>query len=106
MLYLIAVIATFPKLYDTDTATKIADKEEYFGSNNFRNIFETLYKKKTGEFFLAGEGGPLTKYAEDCGEMKTFGEAIFPLTTEEAKNWAEVNMSAEDYIDLFGEPEK
>jgi len=94
------------RLYDTETATKIADKEENYGKNNFRNVYETLYRKKTGEFFLAGEGGPLTKYAEDCGGMKSFGEAIFPLSTEEAKTWAEVNMSADAYIDLFGEPEE
>ena len=94
------------KLYDTDTAKAIAGKEENYGKNDYRTFYETLYKKKTGEYFLAGEGGPLTKYAANCNGLKGFGEAIIPLKTEEAKAWVETNLPAEAYIDLFGEPEE
>lgn len=94
------------KLYDTDTAKAIAGKEENYGRNDFRTFCETLYKKKTGEYFLAGKGGPLTKYVDNCNGLKGFGEAIIPLTTKEAKSWVETNLPAKAYIDLFGEPEE
>lgn len=49
------------KKYDTETAREVACKAwGYYGDLNF--VFETLYKKKTGEFFLYGEGGANTSY--------------------------------------------
>ncbi len=94
------------KLYDTETAQLIGGQGNGLGWNNFRNIDEDLYLKKTGEFFLAGEGGALTKYAEDTGHGKCAGEAIFPLTEEEAREWVEQYLDADKYIELFGEPEE
>ena len=34
------------------------------------------------------------------------GEKISPLTVEEAKEWSEDHLSAETYIEVFGEPEE
>ena len=95
------------KMYNTATATPIGRYEYGGGPRNFRWFSETLYRKKTGEFFLAGEGGPRTRYAVDCGNnCVSGGEDIIPLNIEEAKEWAESFLSTDEYILAFGEPEE
>lgn len=96
------------KLYNTETAKCVAGNWTGSLSKRDFNYFEEgLYQKKTKEFFLYGEGGAATKYAEyvkGCGY--TYGEKIIPLSEDEAKEWAEANMDVEDYIELFGECEE
>lgn len=92
------------KKYDTETAEEIASFCNGGGWNDFQHYAETLYKKRTGEFFLYGEGGPMTKYAESCGMNNwSGGEKIMPLGYEQAQKWAEENMDADDYEAVFGE---
>lgn len=89
--------------YDTETAIEIDSFDDKLGSSNFRHIEETLYRKKTGEFFLYGSGGPASKYRVTIGtNWWSGGESIVPLTDDEAKEWAEQHMSAEAYESLFG----
>lgn len=91
------------KLYDTETATKVASCYHGDGPRDFHHYSEALYRKRTGEYFLAGEGGPMTKYARTTGQNSwSGGERIFPLTYEEATAWAETEMDAEDYEAEFG----
>lgn len=59
------------KVYDTNTAKLIGSWDA-----------ETLYQKKTGEFFL-------------------FGNRIMPLSYDSAREWAEEHLDVEDYINLF-----
>lgn len=93
--------------YNTETATEIAVYENDFGRSDFKYMIETLYKKKTGEFFLYGEGGPMSKYAAEAyGGGRTSGEAIVPLTEAETKKWAEEHMDVDAYEELFGEVEE
>lgn len=94
------------KLYDTDTAKEIASYSYgYYG--DFSYIDETLYRKKTGEFFLYGSGGPMTKYSEQRSSNEWgSGEAIIPLDIDEAKEWLEQYGSADAYIDAFGPVEE
>ena len=95
------------KMYNTETATEIVHYNNGLPYSDFNYFEESLYKKKTGEFFLAGSGGAMTKYARHGTDGTSFeGEAIFPLTEAQAKNWAENHMSAEKYILTFGEPEE
>lgn len=92
------------KLYDTATAKEIADREHGEGPRDFHYYCETLYKKRTGEYFLHGEGGPLSRYAVSCGQNQwTGGSRIEPMSYESAKQWAEENMDADDYMAEFGE---
>ena len=91
-------------IYDTATATLIGGNG-YITPNDFRYFYERLYKKANGEYFLCAEGGPLSKYNRSVGTNETSGsETIIPLTTEEARNWAEDNLDADDYIAAFGLP--
>ena len=95
------------KKYDTKTATVIGESGNGLGYRDFNWCEETLYRKKTGEFFLHGEGGPASAYAEHVASGGwTSGETIVPLTIDEAKEWAEDNLSADDYEKIFGEVEE
>ena len=91
------------KIYDTDTAKKIG-YDCYNGSErDFHWWSETLFKKRTGEYFLYGEGGPLSKYAQRYEQRgRVSGESIQPMTYTEATAWAEEHMSADDYMQEFG----
>lgn len=94
------------KLYNTDTA-KLIGGYSYGTPRDFKYIAEDLYKKKTGEFFIAGEGGAMTEYFRQTGQNSySGGEDIFPLTEKEAREWAEEHLTAEEYIEAFGCPEE
>lgn len=92
------------KLYDTCTATRIAScSHGGQGPRDFHYYSESLYRKRTGEYFLHGEGGPLTHYAVTTGQNSwSGGEKIIPLTYKEATEWAEREMDADDYAAEFG----
>lgn len=91
------------KLYDTETATKVASCYHGDGPRDFRHYSEALYRKRTGEYFLAGEGGPMSHYAVTTGTNSwSGGEKIFPLTYKDAREWAEREMDADDYEAEFG----
>ena len=92
-------------MYNTETAEFVGGYQ-YGYPSDFRYVNERLYKKKTGELFLAGEGGPASKYAYDTGDGYCGGNEIVPLTVDEAKAWAERHLSVSKYISLFGEPEE
>ena len=49
------------KLYDTETAKLIGRSYHGEGPRDFRHYSEELYRKRTGEYFLYGEGGPMSR---------------------------------------------
>lgn len=89
------------KLYDTETAKMIASWSNGLGKSDFRGYEENLFLKKTGEFFLYGEGGGLSPYAESVGSGRGYGKKITPLTEEEARQWAETHMEADEYLKIW-----
>ena len=95
------------KMYNTETATYV---DEYSNGNNYSDSSyyrEVLFKKKTGEFFLYGKGGPMSKYIKRTGENEwTGGDAIIPLTEKAAREWVEEYCDADTYCKCFGEPEE
>lgn len=92
------------KLYNTETAERIDNWENMNDYRNFNYFSETMYRKRTGEFFLHGEGGPASPYHERVDQNSYMGgERIRPLTPEEAREWAEEHMDADDYQRVFGE---
>lgn len=93
------------KRYDTASA-KDCGSYYYSNRNDFHYVEETLYQKRTGEFFLYGLGGPASKYAEYDGNMWSAGEKIMPMTVKEAQEWAEENLTADEYEAIFGEVEE
>lgn len=71
------------KRYDTETAKMIKSEVVAWG------MVETLYKKRTGEFFLLHDGSEGGKWIE-----------IFDM--DEAKEWVEEYCSSDTYEALFG----
>lgn len=92
------------KLYDTDTARRLGGD---YGGEGFSHWSEELYQKRTGEYFLYGHGGAMTKYAQALSDNSwSGGEKIMPLTFETARQWAEEHLSADTYAKEFGMPEE
>lgn len=92
------------KLYDTDTAKAIGSwTNNYTG---FHAESERLYRKKTGEYFLYGSGGPMSKYAVSIENGTSGSSKIIPLSENEAKDWAEEHLTADKYIAVFGNVEE
>lgn len=94
------------KLYNTETAQFLTDYYSRFAVNDFNWYREELYIKKTGEYFLYGEGNAMSPYTESCGQSSwTGGSAIIPLTEIEAKKWVERKCN-DDYEEIFGKIEE
>ena len=93
------------KLYDTETAKEMGSWSNAGGWRDFSHMEETLYRKRTGEYFLFGEGGPMSKYAVSQGQNSwSGGREIIPLTAANAREWAEEKLSADEYAEIFGMP--
>lgn len=94
------------RCYNTDTA-KILGGAGYSHPGDFAFWSERLYQKKTGEFFIHGVGGAMSKYSRsvDCNTF-TGGEEIIPLTVKEAQKWVEENLDVEEYERIFDEVEE
>lgn len=91
------------KMYNTETAKRVGyyDNGAY---GSFSHFEETLYRKRTGEFFLHGSGDANSRYRKYYGGYQEGSEEIIPYTKEKAKKWMEQHASAEEYIKVFGEP--
>lgn len=92
------------RVYDTEKAKELGTYANAGSWRDFSHLEETLYRKKTGEFFLFGEGGPMTRYAEAEGQNSwSGGRRIMPMSYDEAREWAEKYLDADDYEAIFGE---
>lgn len=94
------------KVYNTDTAKLLA---EYDSGNrgDFHWYCEELYQKKTGEFFIYGEGNAASPYSQKVDTNTWSGScAIVPMSYDEAREWAEKKLDADEYISIFGEPQE
>lgn len=89
------------KVYDTDTATYIDERDNGRGFTDHRFLRQELYRKRTGEYFLYGEGGGLTPHADTYGDSMGWGEEIIPFSYEQARTWAEVYSEPEVYEQEF-----
>ena len=91
------------KSYDTETAKKVGYWSNNRSFRDFNWVEETLYRKKTGEYFLFGEGGPMSRYSERIGNNGWgAGSCIMPLTFAEATEWAEEHLDGDEYEAIFG----
>lgn len=91
------------KAYDTDTATPVGIWDNGLSSSDFDFCREELFRKKTGEYFLDGDGGARSRYSKWDGGCLYGIEKIVPLSYEQAREWAEEHLSAEEYEAEFGE---
>jgi hypothetical protein len=90
--------------YDTDTACMVGEWENMAYVSDFAYCHEILFRKRNGEYFLYGEGGAASKYAESVGQNQwSGGERIIPLDYDHAREWAEKHLDADEYETEFGE---
>ena len=88
--------------YDTETA-KLVGYTSYSTPGDFGYWREDLYRKRTGEFFIHGQGGPMSKYSERLSENEWgYGHEIRPLSLKEAQVWVEKYLDADTYDEIFG----
>ena len=80
------------KIYNTDTAIEIT-YHSYSNYSDFNYLCETLYKTQKGNYFLHGEGGAASKYAEYISQGTRSGSSvIISMTSVEALTWVEENF--------------
>ena len=92
------------RMYNTDTAFSIGEWSNMSDIRDFNYCSETLYRKRGGEYFLHGEGNAASKYARSSGQnVWSGGEQIIPLSYDNARQWAEEHLDADDYESEFGE---
>ena len=90
------------KKYDTDTAKEVCCYSNNLPFGDFDWVQETLYVKRTGEYFLHGKGGARSKYAVPDGDF--MGSSWRQSRSEkEAQAFVEENGDTETYEKYFGE---
>jgi len=95
------------KVYDTNSAERIAKHGAIVDKGDFHALAETLYKDPDGEYFLHCQGGAATEYADQTSNGTTYGETLELLTKEEALDWCEQRSAnsetvLEEFADLIG----
>lgn len=79
------------KLYNTETAEQLAEYWNGLSHMDFGFCIEVLYKTPKGNYFLNGEGGPLTRYSVRSAKTWSGGEDIIEYSREEALEWLSQN---------------
>ena len=93
------------KVYDTDKAQCVAQAHhDNIMDADGKSLKQWLYQKKTGEYFVCAIGAAITlQNIYQHGYKPNAG--IYPLTYEQAQKWAERELTAEKWEEIFGDPE-
>ncbi len=95
------------KSYNTETADFIAEWDNGYYGGDFHRCSENLYQTKKGQYFIHGNGGAMSSYAQSSGNMVVGGERIRLITKEEALKWCEnhncFNEAEEHFKDMIKE---
>ena len=89
------------KIYNTETATEIADWSSDYSRSDFRACTEILYVSPRGRHFLYGHGGPMTRWSQRSGDMTYSGKGIEALTEDEALEWCERHRIDDSIVSKF-----
>ncbi|ERL09800.1 hypothetical protein [Olsenella profusa] len=77
------------RLYDTGTARLVGSHQAEVDGGSY--VFGDLYRKRTSEYFV-----------ETSGTLVGMERTITPLSYDEAREWAESHLTAEEYEAEFG----
>lgn len=95
------------KTYNTETAKEVGYASNNRVSRRDINFWEeTLYRKKSGEYFLHGHGGAYSGYGRIVRGMQTGGEMLISYSEEDAKKWASEKLDSAEYEKIFGKSEE
>lgn len=87
------------KIYNTDTATLIANWDNGMARNDFGWCDESLHITKKGTYFVYGAGGALSRWSVPCGNNGQMGgQSIEVLSKAEALEWCETHDVDADTI--------
>ena len=86
--------------YDCATAQLLAIRG-HRNSGDFEWCHERLSRKKSGEFFISGVGGPASEWAQATGNGRVEGDDIRALTESDARSWVEEHAN-DCYEEVFG----
>ena len=90
------------KTYNTKTAKRLCDGAANLAFIDPRDLSEYLYRSPKGQFFIAGCGGPMTKYSQLSGKNPSgWGEGLKLVTESEAKSYVENFGTAEEFEAIF-----
>lgn len=90
------------KMYDTDTAKCIGKYTNGTPPNHMTYYEETLYRKKTGEYFLFVKGNDCSKHAKMLDDFDyVASEDICYLSFDKARDWAEECLPPDTYMTEF-----
>ena len=92
------------KVYDTDTAELLHVWENMADTGDFRYCSEELYMTQRGSYFIAGEGGAMSPYAESLGGGNwSNGNGIEPVSKDRAMKWLEEHHGHDVLLERFSE---
>lgn len=95
------------KMYNTETAKLIGTYDSSKSPNAEEGVYEELYRKENGEFFIYGKGNESSALGVPNVEgYCPNGEYCHVLDEDSAKDWIMWYLDADVYIELFGEPEE
>lgn len=78
------------KVYNTAMAEEICDLPCHHYPGDFQYHETTLYRTPKGAYFIAGKGGPMSLWAEPCGNNGWGGgSGLRVVSQEEARSYAE-----------------
>lgn len=89
------------KRYNIETSTLIAKWGNGYGMSDFHYVHEDLYRTQKGAWFLVGEGGALSSYAESYGRSTCGGSNWSVLSDDEAFEWLEKRKETEALEQYF-----
>lgn len=93
------------KVYDTTKAQLITEAHhDNIKDADGKSLKQWFYRKKTGEFFVQAEGAAIVLENIFQHDYKP-NDGIYPLTYEQAQRWAERELTAERWEEIFGDPE-
>ena len=95
------------KYYDTATADLVCDVSGTFDARSDHHFDDTqLYRSPRGRFFVAGGGGPRSRWALAIGQGYTGGSGLEPVSTEEARSLCERHgrLNDAEYAKFFDAP--
>lgn len=94
-------------LYNTESAKEIGSRSNGRSLRDFNYVYERLMKNKAGKYFLHGEGGANTCYAERVdSNCWTGGELITPMSRDEAFEWAQEYLDGDEVMAEFELPDE